>query len=322
MTIKPAQPIKPQQASRMKLEAVTRGKLQKPPRVMLFGVEGVGKTTFAAGAPAPIFLCAEDGTAQIDVARFPEPRTWQDALDALVELTTEQHAYKTLIIDTVDWLEPLCWDYICKRDGKKDIEEYGFSKGQNVIALNQWRIFVAAMERMCKARDMGVIMLAHSYVKTFKNPEDDDYDRYEMSMHHKAAGLLKQWADATLFARHETFANKDDRTKRVRGISTGARVMHTNRTAAYDAKNRYDLPDVMPLDYATFAEAVAKAQPADPAKLLERIEAMLQQLTDAELEKKVRDKVAAANGNAAQLAQIADKLSARIQIKAQEEGAQ
>lgn len=310
-----------QAPSRMTLQAVTRGKVEKPPRIMLFGVEGVGKSTFAANAPSPIFLAAEDGTAQLDVARFPEPRTWVDALDAVRELTTAGHDYKTLVIDTLDWLEPMCWQHLVDNAGKdiKSIEDFGYGKGY-AAALDQWRIFLAALERMRNARTMGVIMLAHSWIKPFKNPEGEDFDRYELKLHAKAGGLLKEWADAVLFARFETFADKDSKTKRVRGVSTGARVLHTVRTAAYDAKNRYDLPEVMPLDYGAFAEAVKAHAPADPLTLVADIEKMLES-ADETLAKAVRETVAIAAGNASKLAQIANRLKAKLGIAAKEERA-
>ena len=317
MTVKPAIHNQTPAQPRMKLSTITRGKLVKPPRVLIFGPEGCGKTTWAANAPSPIFLCAEDGTAQLDVARFPEPQSWTDVLDAINELTTGDHDFKTLVVDTLDWLEPLCWDHVCKRDGVKDIEAYGYSKGQNVVALNEWRILVSYLERLCRAREMGVIMIAHCWVKTYKNPEADDYDRFELAIHNKAGGLLKQWCDAVLFARFETFADKDSKTKRVRGVSTGARVLHTERTAAYDAKNRYDLPPIMPLDYGAFAEAVSKHTPADPVKLTARIETLLASADD-EITARVRAALEKAQGDAAQLARIADHLAATVNINQQE----
>lgn len=315
MTMKLATTPRP---SRM-LANVTRGKVDRPPRVVIFGPEGCGKTTWAAKAPNPVFLCAEDGTSQMDVARLPEPRCWDDVLAAVHELTVEEHDFQTLVIDSLDWLEPLCWDFICQRDGKAHIEDYGFMKGQKVIAPNEWRILLARLEDMCRKKRMGVILVAHSLVRTFKSPDSEDFGRYEMAMEQTAAGMMKQWADATLFARFETFADKDKKTKRVRGISTGARVMHTNRTAAFDAKNRFDLPDTMPLDWDLFMEAVKAHRPADPSVLLARIERLLEGVDDG-LAALVRETVAKAGDNAAQLAKIADRLTARIQIAQQESG--
>lgn len=308
-----------QTPSRMKLGEIIRGRVERPMRVLLYGVEGVGKSTFAANAPSPIFIAAEDGTAQLDVARFPEPKTWRDVFDAIDELTNAEHDFKTVVVDTLDWLEPLCWAHVVEAGGPKikSIEDFGFGKGY-VAALDQWRVLLARFEQLRVKRGMHVILLAHSWIKAFKNPEDEDYDRYELKLHAKAGGLLKEWSDAVLFARYETFTNTDEKTKRTRGVSTGARVVHTQRTAAWDAKNRYDLPETLPLEWQAFADAVRAQEPADPAKLLARIEKLLARTNDAELKAKVTAAVESAGSNATLLAKYADNLAARIGIQAQE----
>ncbi len=319
MVVKSAQPqtqSAPTQ-SRMKLGAISRGRLERPMRLLAYGTEGSGKSTFAASAPNPIFLAAEDGTAQLDVARFPEPKSWREVFDAIDELTENDHDFKTVVVDTLDWLEPLCWQAVCERGKWKSIEDAGFGKGY-VAALDEWRVFLARLERLRERRGMHIIFLAHSWVKTFKSPDTDDFDRYELKVHAKAGGLLKEWADAVLFARYETFSHVDEKTKRAKGVSTGARVIHTQRTAAWDAKNRYDLPEVLPLDWQAFAEAVAAHRPADPNKLRARIAALLEQTTDADLRNKVSAAVEAAGDDAAKLAKYADHLTAKLSIAEKE----
>jgi len=284
-------------------------------RVLLYGTEGIGKSTFAAAAPSPIFLASEDGTAELDVARFPPPRVWTDVLDAIAELTTGEHEYRTLVIDTLDWLEPICWAHVVEqaRDPKiKSIEGFGYGKGYQA-ALDAWRVFLAALEHLRNVRGMHVIMVAHAWIKPFANPEGDSYDRYELKLNAKAAGALKEWSDAVLFARYETFTLKDDR-KRVRGVSSGARVIHTQRTAAWDSKNRYDLPDTLPLDWNAFAEAVAARRPVDASVSRGRIDALLERADEA-LRAIVRDTVVKAGEDAAQLARIADRLAAKINLQ-------
>lgn len=308
----PAPPVQ----SRMKLGAITKGRLERPMRVLAFGIEGIGKSTFAANAPNPIFIAAEDGTAQLDVARFPEPKSWREVFDAIDELIDGEHDFKTIVVDTLDWLEPLCWQAVCERNKWKSIEDGGYGKGY-VAALDEWRLFLARLERLRERRGMHIIFLAHSWVKTFKSPDTDDFDRYELKIHSKAGGLLKEWADAVLFARYETFSHVDDKTKRAKGVSTGARVIHTQRTAAYDAKNRYDLPETLPLDWQAFAEAAQKHAPASPERLRARIAKLLEQADDATREK-VTTAVEAAQNDAAKLAKYADALAARINIQAQE----
>lgn len=245
--------------SRMSLSAVKRGVIQAPTRVVLYGVEGIGKSTFGANAPEPIFLGAEDGTSQLDVSRFAEPRTWEDVLAAIGTLSTETHEYRTLVVDTLDWIEPLVWAHVCAQGGKKSIEDYGYGKGY-VAAGDEWRVFLARLDALREARKMNVILLAHSWIKPFKDPDSDGFDRYEMKLHKTAAGKVKEWADAVLFARYETYAvAKEGRT---RGVSTGARVIHTEYRAAWDAKNRYHLPEVISLDWAAYAQGMKAGDPA------------------------------------------------------------
>ena len=302
----------PAAPSRMSLAAVTRGRIEAPLRVLLVGVEGVGKSTFGAAAPAPIFLASEDGTAQLDIARFPQPQTWAEVIDAVRVLATEAHEYQTLVVDTLDWLEPLIWKFICERDGKASIEDYGYGKG-HVAALDEWRRFLAALERLRKAKSMTVVLLAHAQIRPFKNPEGEDYDRFELKLNAKAGGLIKEWTDCNLFANHETYAV--EKKGRTRGVSSGARVIHTQRRAAWDAKNRHDLPEQLPLSWEDFAEAIAAHRPADPAKLREAIAANVAKLGDEAVTKWVAEK--APTADAAALAKINDRLTAKLAEKEQ-----
>lgn len=306
------QPKTPPQSStsqpkRMSLTAVVKGKLEQPVRVLLYGVEGIGKSTFAAGAPAPIFLGPEDGTAQLDVTRFPAPESWVDVMEAVRVLTVEEHGYQTLVLDTLDWAEPLLWDFICKRDKHASIEDYGYGKGWNA-AVDEWRVFVAALERLRKAKRMHLILLAHSWIKAFKDPESEGWDRHELKLNAKAGGLLKEWVDAVLFANYETVAHKDSKTKRVRGISTGARFIYTQHRAAYDAKNRYSLPDELPLNWDDFEAAVKTGQPADPALLTAEVERKAKVL-GGKHEQHAKESLKSIKGDAARLAKLNDWLN-------------
>jgi hypothetical protein len=264
--------------SRMSLGSLVKGRQQHPIRALLYGPEGVGKSTFGAAAPGAIFLGAEDGTASLDVTRFAAPESWGDLLDAVRILSNEKHEYKTLVIDTLDWAEPLLWAHICARDKQESVESYGYGRGY-VAALDEWRVLLAALERMRKASSMHVVMLAHSWIKAFKSPTGDGFDRYELKLHPKASGLLKEWADCVLFSDYEVYEVRDERTKRVRGVdNNGARIIHTERRAAWDAKNRYGLPESMPLSWPDFMAAVEAHQPGEPDALIEAILAKAKQL--------------------------------------------
>lgn len=304
----------PARASRMVLNQVVRGRQEMPDRVLLYGIEGCGKSTWAASAPAPIFIPAEDGTASLDVARFPEPQSWGDVLEAVRTLTTEPHEFQTLVLDTLDALEPLCWQHICARDKQTSIESYGYGRGYTA-ALDEWRVLLSALEKLRRERRMNIVLIAHSWIKPFKNPEGDDFDRYELKLHAKAGGLLKEWSDSVLFAHYETYSVRDEKKGTSKGMSTGIRVVHTQRTAAWDAKNRYALPETLPLNYDDYATAVKARRPADPAALKLSISVKLGELNDEALTAKVTALVEAAGDDAIELSKIDNRMSATMRAR-------
>ena len=312
-TVLPGKP-----SGRMALGKVIKGRLAKPMRLLVYGIEGVGKSTFAANAPAPIFLGAEDGTSELNVERFPQPTTWLDTLEAVAELTTAAHDYQTLVIDTLDWLEPQCWAHVCResRDDSgrpmQNIEDFGYGKGY-AAAHDQWRRLAADLENLRAKRHMHIILLAHSAIRTFKNPAGDDFDRYELKLHKAPSGYWREWSDAVLFASHDL--NTVKKAGRVRGIMGNQRILHTERTAAWDAKNRYDLPPRLALDWQEFADAAAAHRPADRRTLLAQIEAQIEALAEDDVRiARARAAVARAveASDDAEIARIANKLAAIV----------
>jgi hypothetical protein len=306
----------------MTMANIVKGKILKPQRVLVYGVEKVGKTSFAAQAPEPIFLGSEDGTNELNIHRLPQPHSWNEALEGIDFLTRAEHPYKTLVVDTLDWLEPLCWKHLLTTkkgaDGKwvTDIEGYGFAKGY-IYAIDSWRIYLRMLERLRDARGMWIVQLAHSHVKTFKNPAGEDYDRYTLKMHEKAGGLMKEWSDIVLFAQHETYTH--EKNKRVKGLSTGARVLHTVRTAAWDAGSRVSLPETIPLDWHEFYREVQDQRPADPEQMKARIAELLGSLEDERVHQRVQADVNAAGDDAAVLARIVNKLTATVGLQNQDQ---
>lgn len=309
--------IAPAGSSRMTLAHVTRGKQERPIRAILYGVEGVGKSTFASQAPSPIFLCSEDGTSHLDVPRFPSPRSWNDVLEAIRVLTHEEHDFKTLVIDTLDWLEPLCWQHVCQIHGKQSIEDFGYGKGY-VIAVEQWRQLLGRLDMLVRSRRMHVVMLAHGTVRRVDDPQTGPFDRYRMKLHDKSADVLREWVDAVLFARHEVVTF--ERNGKTRGRSSGARVLHTTWTAAYDAKNRFDLPDTLPLAWEELDASVQAAAPADAGKLRAELNELIPKLNDPQkAEKALREW---AGDSPARLAQLLDKVRGKLALQgSSEEGA-
>jgi hypothetical protein len=304
----------------MRLDKVVKGKIVQPVRVTIYGPEGVGKSTFGAGAPKAIYLGPEDGTANLDVTRFPAAESLADVHAAIRVLATEAHDYGSLVVDSLDWVEPMIWDHICQRDGMANVEAYGYGKGYQV-ALDEWRKLLSAIEQLRKVKPMHVVLVAHSVIKPFKNPAGDDFDRYELKLNAKASGLIKEWSDAVLFANWETFAKKDDKTKRVKGVSTGARLLYTERKAAYDAKNRYSLPEELPLSWGDFEAAVNAGAVAPVADLKAEIIRKAAEL-GGDIEAKILATVEKAGDNAESLALINNKCNARLAERAELKGAQ
>lgn len=296
---------------RMTLAAVTRGRLVQPLRVLLYGPEGVGKSTFASNAPAPVFIGPEDGTATLDIARFPEPRTWADLFDAIGTLGTDSHVYQTVVLDTLDWIEPLCWRHVCQKAGKPDVEAFGYGKGY-LAALDEWRLLISALDALRRTKGMHVVLLAHAVIRTFKNPEGDDYDRWGLKLNEKAGGLLKEWADAVLFANYETLVAKDG--NRGKGVGGGARFIHTERRAAFDAKNRHDLDDRLPLDWEAFYQQIAERGPEAATKLraamLGKVERLRAHKPDAAT--KAASAIDAAGTDLSRLSQLDNRLTALL----------
>lgn len=310
--------------SRMSLASVRTGPTNKSDRILLMGTEGVGKTSWAAGAPAPIFLCAEDGipSSLTHIPRLPEPTTVEDVHDAVRALLNEAHDYKTLVIDTIDWLEPVIWRDVAKKNnwrnkaGEPDIEAPGYGKGY-VAANEEWRRLLAALDGLRKARGMEIILLAHTAIKTFQNPNGPDYGRYECKLNKGAAALVKEWTDVNLFAVYEAISTEKDIEKRGKMVSTGLRVVHTTWSAAWDAKNRHGLPPTLPLDYAAYAEARAAGAPNDAAALeAEAVDLLRQWDPDAATVAKASGEIAKVKGDAVRLAHLVNLLRTRVAQKA------
>ena len=159
------------------LAQLTRANTPKPPRILIHGVAGVGKTTFAAEANNPVFVQTEDGLGTIPAANFPLARTFEEVLESLASLYTEDHDFKTVVIDSVDWLEPLVWGKACRDNGWGSIEDAGYGKGY-VAALTLWRQYIDGLNALRDDRGMTVVQIAHTDIKRFDSPEHDPYDRY------------------------------------------------------------------------------------------------------------------------------------------------
>ena len=250
------------------LQQIHRGRRHNPPRLMIYGTEGIGKSTTAAAAPKPIFIPTEDGLDQIECASFPLATRLADVDAALRTLIQEKHDFETVVIDSADWLERLVWDALCEQYGVNSIEKVdgGYAKGCT-HALTHWRRILGDLDTLRARRGMCVILLAHAKVEKFEDPEASAYDRYSPRLHRHVTALLTEWSDAVLFATRRIITKTEDggfgRERTIAsglGRDGGERILRTVGSPACVAKNRYGLPAELPLSWPALMDALT-AQP-------------------------------------------------------------
>lgn len=258
-----------------------------PCRTLIYGEPGVGKTTFAAGAPDTVFMCLEEGANNIAVSRLQtssgNPKSFQEVLDLLVAVgdslgSASVTPFKNLAIDTLDALENLIHAHVCRMGGKKSMADFGYGKGFDQ-AVDCFRLFLSKVERL-RDHGVGIILISHMKVETFQNPEGADFNYYDLKLHKKVSGLFVEWCDNVLFARREVLSHKGDDGK-ARGVGDGSRFLETEKAPTYVAKNRYDLPKRLPISWNDYEKSMANHQPARAESLKLEAEALVKQLPES-----------------------------------------
>ena len=261
---------------------ISRGVSPKPLKAVIYGVEGVGKTTFAAAWPNAVFIDVEDGSGHYDVARLPRPTEWLGLL-AEVEAAAKMPEVGTLVIDTADAAEALCTTHVLTVKKWKSIEDAGYGKGYTYLVEEFGKLF-ATLDNVIAA-GKNVLVVAHAQIKKFEQPDEmGAYDRWELKLQKKCAPLVKEWCDLLLFANYKNDMMKDEQTKKYKATGGKRRVMYATHTAAYDAKNRLGLADELPFEFSAIADKVvdgAKAGPEDDAEAQAGAEAGAQPEADA-----------------------------------------
>lgn len=244
---------------------IIKGKQRKPPRLVVYGPEGIGKSTFGAGAPNPVFLQTEDGLGEIECDKFPLPSSYAAFVEQLGQLCNHEHEYQTVVIDTADWLEKLIWADVARDEKKKSVEEIPYGKGYK-LALSQWKEVLAGLDYLRNERGMIAIVLAHAKIERFEDPESQGFDRYTLRLHKDADAYLREWADAVLFATRKqriekvgTGFNERHIAKPI-GTDGGERVLRTVGSPACVAKNRYSLPVEILLNWQDFEQHLNPTQ--------------------------------------------------------------
>lgn len=240
---------------------ITRGKTAKAQKVILYGPEGIGKSSLAANFPEPIFIDTEGSTGNMDVARLDRPTSWSFLLQQ-IDFIKQQRPGKTLVIDTIDWAERMAIEHLCQTNQKKSIEDFGYGSGYIKLEEELGR-FLNTLQDLVD-QGINVVLTAHAQIRKFEQPDEmGAYDRYELKLGKKTSArtssLVKEWADMVLFINYKTFSvATDDKGKKHKGQG-GVRTIYTTHHPAWDAKNRHGLPDELPLDYVHIAHIFNQA---------------------------------------------------------------
>lgn len=236
--------------------AVTSGVQAAPVKTVLYGPEGIGKSTFASHFPDPVFIDTEGGTKRLNVARLPQPTSWAMLLDEVAEVRKGNVPCGTLVLDTADWAERLCIQAVCARAKVNGIEDFGYGKGYT-YAKEEFAKLLDALEEVLNAGH-NVVMLAHAAITKFEQPDAvGNYDRWSMKTSKQVAPLLREWCDMLLFANYKTVVEKAGSSPNAKNkASGGRRVLYTTHHPCWDAKNRFGLPEEVPFDYASIAACI------------------------------------------------------------------
>ncbi len=312
-------------ARKMTLAGIRKGKKKSPDRILLYGVKGVGKSTFAASAPAAVFISPEDGVDELDVAVFddPRPQAYDEVVGAVEALATEEHEYRTLVIDTIDWVEHLVRDKIISstRDTKTGrpwtpADYDAFGRGVN-LAVDEFRKLIEAMERMQRAKGMDVVLLAHARAINFKNPVGEDYMMYSPAMGGRPLiDLWGDWVKAVLFANYDIEVQKGRGWEKNKARADGTRVVYTQFNACWEAKNRHGLPPAIDLNWDDYVAFRDQERSASVQGMFEEIDQLKQRLgltekTAAKLDEKVKQ----AGEHPGRLQKVIDFLSEKVAAK-------
>ena len=237
---------------------VTSGIVARPVKCCVYGVEGIGKSTFASKFPDPLFFDLDKGTARLNVKRVTDIQSWPQLMQSVEEVWKDPGLCRTLVIDTADAAERLCISHICAKKEKSGIEDFSYGSGYSYL-VEEFARFLVNLET-CVTQGINVVILAHAVLKTITMPEEmGQYDHWELKLStkttNKVAPLVKEWADMLFFANYETILVEDGKLKKKKAMG-GKRMMWTSHTTFADAKNRFGLPEKMPFDYAGIAQYI------------------------------------------------------------------
>lgn len=249
---------------------ISRGVIVSAQKVVIYGSEGIGKSTFASCFPDPVFIDTEGSTKKMDVKRMDRPSSWTMLIDQIRYIIANPDICSTLVIDTVDWAEQLCIEHICAKANKKGIEDFGYGNGY-VYEKEEFGRFLNILDEVI-SRNINVVLTAHAQLRKFEQPDEmGAYDRWELKLGKKTSSqispLIKEWADMVLFANYKTITVLNEQTNKVKAQG-GQRVMFTTHHPCWDAKNRDGLPEELPFEFSAIAHIIPDFKKSTPKPVI------------------------------------------------------
>jgi len=227
---------------------IIEGKEKRPLKVVIYGPEGIGKSTFASQFPDPLFIDTEGGTSNLDIRRIKCNKSWDELISIVKEIIANPTICQTVVLDTADWAETLCTNAVCEKYRKNNIEDFGYGKGY-VYLVDEFSKLLTLMDQLIEV-GINVVITAHAKPRKFELPEEQGaFDRYEMKLTKQVAPVIKEWSDALFFVNYKIYVvTTENNSKKAQG---GKRVLYTTHNPTYDAKNRFDLPEELELKFAS-----------------------------------------------------------------------
>jgi len=237
---------------------ISRGKIASAQKCVIYGPEGIGKSTFLSKFPNIIFADVEGSTKKLDVARTPKPSSWTMLLEQVRYFIKNPHKLNTFGLDTADWAEKLCAVELCAKSNKDGIEGFGYGKGYTYLA-EEFGKLLNLLEELVEA-GVNVVIAAHAFTRKFDLPDEmGSYDRWELKLTKYVAPMVREWADMVLFINYKTYVVDVDGQGLQKGKNKaqgGKRVMYTTHHICWDAKNRHDLKEELPFDFKEIAHCI------------------------------------------------------------------